>query len=690
MERLKVAIRLRPFLPNENESNTGINMNPDDDRTIVISKSLKTFKGTFDKILSTNSTQKDVFEFIKPCLFNIQKGINCTILTYGQTGSGKTYTMFGGDWSFNENMNDYEKRKRLKKDEYNFLLNNELAIDPFSETNGIIPNLIMQLFNIYNNKQNNDSINEINIINNNITITCSYIQVYNEKIYDLLEPNNEINNKKNFIVLSDRNKTEKMIDQTPLKIKYDKIRGIIIEGVNEIRTPTFFDIFDILSEGETNRKIRQTYKNDMSSRSHTIFIINIEDNNTQLKSKIKLCDLAGSERYDSSETYKKAHLNEMCNINKSLFVLGNVIHSLASKKRTKNSFVPYKDSKLTQILEDSLSGNSSIYLIATISPNDENFEETINTLKFADRAHEVMTSITPNQIINNDIFGEGNKKEINKLYKELSELKQLLLLRSKRGNLNPLQEQFLKLKKENSHLKKCLSGANNLNALEKLIKENNNLKKEIKELTSQNILLRNEKNLTPKENNLELPPINSEMSELNKKFFKNSLSDNNIFNNNKFNIQSFEKSNRSTYLNSNLVKNKSNNILTNKINIINNNIINNNNKNITKNNINNIDNYLSREKQKIFLKRTSLSNDANDNLKNGNTIPNNLSKNRLYLNGIKKNFKLKDNNQINYNNINLASFGIKKEFNKNKKIMESLKRLQILEDLSRKINENNS
>ena len=76
MERLKVAIRLRPFLPNENESNTGINMNPDDDKTIVISKSLKTFKGTFDKILSTNSTQKDVFNFIRPCLDNIQKGIN--------------------------------------------------------------------------------------------------------------------------------------------------------------------------------------------------------------------------------------------------------------------------------------------------------------------------------------------------------------------------------------------------------------------------------------------------------------------------------------------------------------------------------------------------------------------------------------------------------------------------------------
>lgn len=171
-------------------------MNPDDDKTIVISKSLKTFKGTFDKILSTNSTQKDVFNFIRPCLDNIQKGINCTILAYGQTGSGKTYTMFGGDWSFNDKMNDYEKRKNLQKDEYNFLLNKELVIDPFSETNGIIPNLIMELFNIYNNRKQDNENNNIDNNDNNLTITCSYIQVYNEKIYDLLEEKNEDMEKK--------------------------------------------------------------------------------------------------------------------------------------------------------------------------------------------------------------------------------------------------------------------------------------------------------------------------------------------------------------------------------------------------------------------------------------------------------------------------------------------------------------
>ena len=95
-------------------------------------------------------------------------------------------------------------------------------------------------------------------------------------------------------------------------------------------------------------------------------MINIEDNISNIKSKIKLCDLAGSERYNSPNVYKKEHINEMKNINKSLFTLGNVINALAQKKK----YVPYKDSKLTRILEDSLKGNSSIYLIATISPNE--------------------------------------------------------------------------------------------------------------------------------------------------------------------------------------------------------------------------------------------------------------------------------------------------------------------------------
>ena len=190
MERIKVAIRLRPFLTNENDSDTGINLDPDDDRTIMITKSFRTFRGIFDKILPTDSTQKDVFDFIKPCIQSIQKGNNCTILTYGQTGSGKTYTMFGGSWSFAQNLNTKEKNKNLQNQNHNLIQNNVLVIDPYSETNGIIPNLIMELHNIYINNKNKEE----NETNNNLIITCSYLQIYNEKLYDLLE---EIDERKN-------------------------------------------------------------------------------------------------------------------------------------------------------------------------------------------------------------------------------------------------------------------------------------------------------------------------------------------------------------------------------------------------------------------------------------------------------------------------------------------------------------
>ena len=502
MEQLKVLVRIRPFLSNENNSNTGLNIDPKNSQTIEISKSLKKFTATFDKILSQDSTQKDVFKFIKPCMTYIKEGKNCTILAYGQTGSGKTYTMFGGEWAMNDKSTDYEIRKKFNKDKYNFILNEELTIDPFSQTNGIIPNLIMNLFQAYGTFGTND---------NNMIITCSYIQIYNEQVYDLLiEEDEKIEEKKDFNLISGVGKkiVEKPIKQKPLKIKYDKKTGVTLEGVNEIRTPSFYDIFELLRQGEINRKIRQTNRNEMSSRSHTIFIINIQNIKSNVVSKIKLCDLAGSERYDSRESYKKLHFNEMCNINKSLLVLGNVIHSLGqinsntnakspnkTNKKNGKTFAPYKDSKLTQILEDSIGGNSVTYLIANISPCTENFEETLSTLKFADRAHSIMSEVSMNQLDNKD--DSFNSKEFNKIREELFQLKQLLNIRRKRGTLEPIQEELLKLKDENTQLKKFLGGENNVNKIQELIIENNNLRKEIKNLRNINQNLKMEINSKP-------------------------------------------------------------------------------------------------------------------------------------------------------------------------------------------------
>ena len=636
-ERIKVAIRIRPFLPNEDPSNKAINLIPEDENTIILYKEPQIFQGTFNQIFSDNSTQKDVFKFIKPCLLNIQKGINCTLLAYGQTGTGKTYTMFGGDWSFNEESNynnsNLKNENENKKEE---LLQNQIIIDKNNEYNGIVPNLIMELYNIFNNEINKENEEKNNENTDNIIVTCSYIQIYNEKIYDLLDfssldqlPNE--NNKK----------------LSSLKLKTDKKIGLIIDGANELRAPSYTDVFDILESGEINRKIRQTNKNNMSSRSHTIFMINIEDNISNFKSKIKLCDLAGSERYNSPDVYKKEHINEMKNINKSLFTLGNVINALAQKKK----YVPYKDSKLTRILEDSLKGNSSIYLIATISPNEKNIDETYHTLKFADRAHSIMVKITPNQVgINKgsdnnkkleELYGYKKNKEIEKLKGELMGFKKLMVLKE---NKNNLQEQFLNLKKENNQLKNTLKKINNIDVYNNMIRENKKLKKELNDLKIDYFNLKNELLLNKKIINNNIVPLQQ---------IKNSLSQGNIFlkkfDNNRYRSSSNNKRNKKQL--KKIDKRKKNNIE-------------NMYQEISTDNINKI-NKMSRAELIEKFKFNKIQNK------------------KLQLKHIASKIDI-----LNPNFINRQNFLIKEELKGNIKILSSLKRLQLLDNLSETRNEN--
>ena len=670
MERIKVLVRIRPFLQNENSSGTGLNIDSDSTQKIEISKSLKKFEATFDRVLSQKSTQKDVFNFVKPCIDLIKQGINCTILAYGQTGSGKTYTMFGGEWAMNDKSIDYDQRKNFNKDKYNFILNEELMIDPFSKTNGIIPNLIMSLFQTYAN-------------DTNIIITCSYIQIYNERVYDLLVDEEETAEQKvNFDLRTGIGKSnDRPIKQKPLKIKYDKKNGVIIEGVNEIRTPNFYDIFELLRQGEINRKIRQTKRNEMSSRSHTIFIINIQNEKLNVVSKIKLCDLAGSERYDSRESYKKLHFDEMVNINKSLLILGNVIHALGAnnnnnltmtEKRNKTQtqrkvFAPYKDSKLTQILEDSLGGNSVTYLLATISPCEENFEETISTLKFADRAHSIMTKVSMNKLNNLD---EGFKsKEFTKICEELFQLKQLLNIRKKRGTLEPIQEELLKLKDENMQLRKYLGGGTNVDRIKELMDENKHLRKEIKSLNELNKNLKNEIKNKPlshysednyndsnkKQNNYSAQK-NKNMNNINK---INKIGNNNTY---KSDINNTYSTNKNTI-------NKTTN------NIINNNNDNNRYKNNTNNSndinrngrINKINNNLSNlivnngKEESVKTDDLQTLNEIMTGEKNGiNNINNNTNKNNNLSNNLVTDYNkydiddmldFEDNTNFNMNNV---------------------------------------
>jgi hypothetical protein len=320
MESIKVAIRIRPFLPYETETNTTIQTFEEDPTKIILAKNTKKFVSNFDRVFPENSTQESIFEFIKPIIDATLKGINSTILAYGQTGSGKTYTMFGEDFTMNESYNN-KNGKKLKKDKFNFLVDKDFIIDPFSKTNGIIPRVVLELF-----KYKQSSI-----------ITCSYIQVYNEKIYDLLIDNTfkeEDNKNLNFETGINNNRTEKIINQENLKIRDDKKFGPIVDGALELEANNFFDIFQMLRIGELNRKKRHTNKNELSSRSHSIFIIYYNNKQEKKTSKISLCDLAGSEKYDTNENYKKVHFNELKSINKSLSILGNVIHALAKKKKS--------------------------------------------------------------------------------------------------------------------------------------------------------------------------------------------------------------------------------------------------------------------------------------------------------------------------------------------------------------------
>ena len=618
LERIKVAIRIRPFLSNEDSSNKIINLIPEDENTLILYKNSQKFQGTFNRIFSVDSTQKEVFNFIKPCLFNIKSGINCTILAYGQTGTGKTYTMFGKDWSYDEyNYNNNNCLLELEnKNEKDSLLKNQIIIDKNNEHNGIVPNLIMELYHLINknNKENN----------NNIDVTCSYIQIYNEKIYDLID----LSSSNELQLNSEYNK------KYSLKLKSDKKQGLIIEGLNEVNAPTYNDIFKLLETGEANRKIRHTNKNYMSSRSHTIFMINIFDKISNCKSKIKLCDLAGSERYGNSDIYEKEHIYEMKNINKSLFTLGNVINALAQKKK----YVPYKDSKLTRILEDSLKGNSSIYLIATISPNEKNIDETFHTLNFADRAHNVMVNITQNRIgFNTGKVSNTDRikyKEIEELKGEIAGLKKLMNLRDYRNNI---PDEFLYLKIENNKLKKSLEKMNHRNSFNTIINENKKLKKELSELKADYINLKSKLLSKKDRNNKNIILQNKQM--------RNNISQENIFHGNILNI----KKRINPIYKKKLEKN-------------------------TRNSIDKLYNYFNTDEINKMNKA-----EINEKFTKFKEIQNK----KIKLKHINSKIDISNSNSINNIN-NKPKFLIKKEYKSNKIILSSLKKLQLLDDLGEK------
>ncbi|XP_070552718.1 chromosome-associated kinesin KIF4-like [Ptychodera flava] len=328
---VRVAVRCRPLITKELSEGcqTCLTFVPNEPQ-LVLGKD-KAF--TYDYVFDSKTQQSVVYEkAVEPLVEGIFKGYNATVLAYGQTGSGKTYTMGSG----------YTEAQA----------ENEGLV-------GVIPRVINNLFKEIG--ENEES---------TFTLKVSYLEVYNEEIFDLLSKSKKEN----------------------LAIREDTDGSIRVQGLEEVEVKNGADMVKCLEQGSDGRTTGNTAMNSQSSRSHAIFTIHIEqrkndDSNDFLQAKFHLVDLAGSER--AKKTMAQGdRFKEGVNINRGLLALGNVISALGDENGRKGH-VPYRDAKLTRLLQDSLGGNSQTLMIACVSPADSNMEETLNTLRYADRARQI-------------------------------------------------------------------------------------------------------------------------------------------------------------------------------------------------------------------------------------------------------------------------------------------------------------
>ncbi|CAG9326634.1 unnamed protein product [Blepharisma stoltei] len=321
---------------------------------------------TFDHVYDQNATQVEVYETTaRPAVSSILEGYNATLLAYGQTGTGKTYTMEG----FKYDSNDSQR--------------------------GIIPRAVEDIFKFIESTDNS---------NCKFMVRASYLQIYNENISDLLKN-----------------------DRVSLQIREEKRKGVFVEGLSEwaVRSPS--EICSLMQKGELARATACTKMNDMSSRSHAVFILIVEqltsvEESTEIKvGKLNIVDLAGSERVRVTGATGK-RLEESKKINQSLSALGNVIAALIDTKN--RSHVPYRDSKLTRLLEDSLGGNCKTTMMAMISPAFESFSESLSTIKFANRAKNIKNAPKINEDVDQRTLLRKYEIELQKLRIALEEKSQ--------------------------------------------------------------------------------------------------------------------------------------------------------------------------------------------------------------------------------------------------------------------------
>ncbi|XP_052009273.1 kinesin-like protein KIF11 [Xyrauchen texanus] len=372
---IQVVVRCRPFNTVERKSASHTVVECDQNRkevtvrTAGITDKSARKSYTFDMVFGPSAKQIDVYRSVVcPILDEVIMGYNCTVFAYGQTGTGKTFTMEG---------------ERSPNAEFTW------EEDPLA---GIIPRTLHQIFE------------KLSSNGTEFSVKVSLLEIYNEELFDLLSPAPDVTER---LQLFDdpRNK-----------------RGVVIKGLEEITVHNKNEVYQILERGAAKRKTASTLMNAYSSRSHSVFSVTIHMKEITLDGeelvkigKLNLVDLAGSENIGRSGAVDK-RAREAGNINQSLLTLGRVIKALVER----GPHVPYRESKLTRILQDSLGGRTKTSIIATVSPASINLEETLSTLDYANRAKNIMNKPEVNQKLTKRTLIKEYTEEIERLKRDLA------------------------------------------------------------------------------------------------------------------------------------------------------------------------------------------------------------------------------------------------------------------------------
>ncbi|KAK3011182.1 hypothetical protein RJ639_011461 [Escallonia herrerae] len=413
---LTVAVKCRPLTERErgrdivrvNDDKEVLVLDPDLSKDYLdrIQNRTKERRYSFDYAFGPDSANSDVYKrSISSTISGVIQGLNATVFAYGSTGSGKTYTMVG------------------------------TQDDP-----GLMVLSLHTIFDLIKKDASSDD----------FEVTCSYLEVYNEVIYDLLEKSSG-----------------------HLELREDPEKGIVVAGLRCSKVNSADKILELLNLGNSRRKTESTGANETSSRSrgmtyvyhyqakpftlaeafssmglptrsHAVLEITVtrkqrnKYRNQVIRGKLALVDLAGSER--ASETNSGGQkLRDGANINRSLLALANCINALGKQQKKGLAYVPYRNSKLTRILKDGLSGNSQTIMIATISPADSQYHHTVNTLKYADRAKEIKTHIQKN-INTVDTHVSDYQRMIDSLQIEVCRLKKELAEKESQLSTKPTEK----------------------------------------------------------------------------------------------------------------------------------------------------------------------------------------------------------------------------------------------------------